>query len=405
MPNFNSDVVIEEHDLILADADGNVLAHLDQAGNLVVRQEISGAVTEILRFLGGSADLHVGTATRPGTVRVEGAAGETVVMRGNDATILAGAGGEAGDLVLEDAAFPAAGASASVDIGTAGNSGELVVHDGSGRDVFTVTAANAALYVGANGNEGDVIVRDSGGRDVIHANGSNAALYVGAEGNEGDVVVRDGAGRAAIHADANVAWLRVGVDGNEGDIEVQDGEGRRVFHLNGSNAALYVGANGNEGDVIVRDGSGTDRIHLDGNSGDIKLMGADLAEDFDGVGPIEPGSVLVAVGPDLVAPASQPLDRRVVGVASGAGSHQPALRLASRPGYPRVPVALVGRVYCRVDASPHSIAPGDLLTTSAIPGVAVRAPDGEGSSGAIFGKALARLENGEGLIPVLLMLG
>ena len=56
----------------------------------------------------------------------------------------------------------------------------------------------------------------------------------------------------------------------------------------------YVGADGNEGDLIVRNGDGTEVIHLDGGSGDILLMGADLAEEFAGSSDIEAGSVLIA---------------------------------------------------------------------------------------------------------------
>jgi hypothetical protein len=44
MPNFNSDVVIEAHDLRLVDANGDEVARLDQDGNLVVRREFAGAL-------------------------------------------------------------------------------------------------------------------------------------------------------------------------------------------------------------------------------------------------------------------------------------------------------------------------------------------------------------------------
>jgi len=133
-------------------------------------------------------------------------------------------------------------------------------------------------------------------------------------------------------------------------------------------------------------------------------MGADLAEDFDPVGAVEPGCVVVALGADQVAPAAAPLDRRVIGVASGAGDYRPALRLGNRPGVGRVPVAVAGRVYCRADAGHGAIALGDLLSTSSTPGHAMSVADPAAAAGAILGKALAPLDYGTGLIPVLLTL-
>jgi hypothetical protein len=322
-----------------------------------------------------------------------------------------------------------------VGVGSFGNGGEVNVYDSAGRNVIQLVSSNAAIYAGAAGNEGDVVVVDSDGRQVIHADGGAAALYVGAEGNEGDIIVRDGVGRQAFHLDSQYALLTVGTEGNEGDIYVRDNGGRVVFHMdggnaalyiggernegdiivrdsggrdvmhmNGDNAALYIGANGNEGDIIVRNSSGTDTIHLDGNSGDIRLMGADVAEEFASPTGVEAGSVLIATGPDEVAVSETAHDRRVIGVASGAGDMKPALRLGTRPGEERIPVAVVGRVYCKVDASAGSIGAGDLLTTSNTPGHAMRVDDPAAAAGAIVGKALAPLEAGRGLIPVVLTL-
>jgi hypothetical protein len=133
-------------------------------------------------------------------------------------------------------------------------------------------------------------------------------------------------------------------------------------------------------------------------------MGADLAEEFSSPTTVEAGSVLVATGPDVVAVSETAHDRRVVGVASGAGDLKPALRLGARPGAPRVPVSLVGRVYCKADADRGAIALGDLLTTSDTPGHAMRVDDPAAAAGAIVGKALAPLDSGRGLIPVVLTL-
>ena len=68
-------------------------------------------------------------------------------------------------------------------------------------------------------------------------------------------------------------------------------------------------------------------------------------------------------------------------------------------------VALAGRVYCNVDATETSVEPGDLLTTSATPGYAMKVTDYMRAQGAILGKAMERLEKGErGQILVLVTL-
>ena len=57
-----------------------------------------------------------------------------------------------------------------------------------------------------------------------------------------------------------------------------------------------------------------------------------------------------------------------------------------------MPVALVGKVYCKVDASYSPIEVGDLLTTSLTPGHAMKANDHVKAFGAVIGKALRRLD-------------
>lgn len=267
--------------------------------------------------------------------------------------------------------------------------------------IFGITPS-AWLSVGAAGAPGLVTIRNAAGLEVLHLDGNGGTLTIGAEGDGGRLRVRDSAGLDTIVAAGEGAVLTVGVSGSAGDLRVRDGSGRRVFDMTASNAALRIGAEGNEGDIFVTDRAGVDRIHLDGQSGDITLTGADLAEEMIAVGPVRPGEVLVSIGGEEVTAASAPFDRRVVGVVSGAGDLQPALRLGTRPGERRVPVAMVGRVYCQVDARFGGIAIGDLLTTSTTVGHAMRVDDRAAAIGAIIGKALAPLPSGTGLVPVLL---
>ena len=101
----------------------------------------------------------------------------------------------------------------------------------------------------------------------------------------------------------------------------------------------------------------------------------------------------------------QAYDKRVAGVISGAGDYKPAIVLDKRQsGSDRKPIALLGKVYCKVDASYASIEVGDLLTTSPSPGHAMKASDLSKAFGAVIGKALRPFKEGQGLIPILVSL-
>ena len=142
-------------------------------------------------------------------------------------------------------------------------------------------------------------------------------------------------------------------------------------------------------------------------TGDIRLANADCAEDFDiGAGGCsEPGTVMVLGNEGELCQSHQPYDRRVAGVISGAGDYKPGIVLDKRPSQrQRQPLALLGKVYCKVDARYGSIAIGDLLTTSATAGHAMKADEPLRSFGAVIGKALRPLEAGQALIPILVTL-
>lgn len=150
--------------------------------------------------------------------------------------------------------------------------------------------------------------------------------------------------------------------------------------------------------------------HFDGDievTGNIKLVGADCAEDFE-VGDLataEQGSVMVLDDHGGVRPSDREYDTRVAGVLSGAGSYAPALILdRHEPRGDRLPLALMGKVYCKVDATNVAVEIGDLLTTSSTPGHAMKAQDQQRAFGAVIGKALQPCRGTRGLIPILVAL-
>jgi hypothetical protein len=168
-----------------------------------------------------------------------------------------------------------------------------------------------------------------------------------------------------------------------------------------------VWASSNNTAVFAR---GTPAAYFEGDvlvTGDMVLVNqsGDLAEDFDvEAEPLnaEPGTVLVINEKGNLCASDVAYDTRVAGVVAGAGDLRPAVVLQRVPSKtPRSPIALVGKVFCKVDATFGGIVAGDLLTTSPTRGHAMKASDKPRAIGAMVGKALACLSTGSGLIPIL----
>lgn len=142
--------------------------------------------------------------------------------------------------------------------------------------------------------------------------------------------------------------------------------------------------------------------------GDILLSGADCAEQFDVVdgAAIEPGTVMVIDAAGALRCSDAAYDTKVAGVVSGAGNYRPGIILDRQDtSADRLSVALVGKVFCKVDGAYGPIGVGDLLTTSPTPGHAMRASDPQRAFGSVLGKALGSWNGGRGLIPALVVLG
>jgi hypothetical protein len=183
----------------------------------------------------------------------------------------------------------------------------------------------------------------------------------------------------------------------------QSASGDGVFGISQSGIGVH-GKGGKlagqfEGDVQI---TGTLSV-----AGDVVLTGGDCAEHFDVMQDAlcEPGTVMaIAFGGALDA-STKAYDKKVAGVVSGAGSFRPAIILDKRrPNDNRPPVALAGKVYCKVDAQYAPIEIGDILTTSDTRGHAMKASDPARSFGAVVGKALGPLGEGRGIIPILVTL-
>lgn len=177
---------------------------------------------------------------------------------------------------------------------------------------------------------------------------------------------------------------------------------------------LYISTSGNVG--IGKDP--TAKLDVNGTA-KVKVIqitgGSDVSESFnvnsaaDNALKPEPGMV-VAIDPERSGElriARTAYDRTVAGIISGAGGINPGM-VMGQEGTVAVgghPVALTGRVYCLTDATVAAVQPGDLLTTSDTPGHAMKVVEHDKAMGAIIGKAMTPLGQGEkGLVLVLVSL-
>lgn len=172
-----------------------------------------------------------------------------------------------------------------------------------------------------------------------------------------------------------------------------------VARNNGAASSLTLNNNG--GNVVIAP-QGTTSVRV------LEISGADVAERFPCSEQTEPGTVmeLDPENPGQLRISRCGYSKRVAGIVSGAGDLPAGAILGNLPGQEKnPPIAMSGRVWAKCDASNSAIEVGDLLTTSATPGHAMKAIDDSRSHGAVLGKAMTTLEAGkQGLVLVLVNL-
>jgi hypothetical protein len=274
--------------------------------------------------------------------------------------------------------------------GTASNPGEIGVFGESAQNQGvrgTSHAQNHAGMTGTNDNLAD-----------------NAGPGVFGESLKGEGV------RGVSHS-ANGRGGVVGTCDNSGPGvfgESQSGTG--VFGVSHGGAPAVTGQNDSPAGIGIFGKGGRLAGRFVGDvevTGDIQMLNADCAEDFDIAEdkPIEAGTVMIIRNEGVLHESERAYDKRVAGVVSGAGSYKAGIVLDKKESQTaRLPLALLGKVYCKVDASSSPIDVGDLLTTSCTPGHAMKASDPLKAFGAVIGKALRPLPDGKGLIPILIAL-
>lgn len=203
---------------------------------------------------------------------------------------------------------------------------------------------------------------------------------------------------------------------NAGEILLFEDGGDSTISIRGSDAA------GQSGEILFRKpGVAGTTLEIDGDYGgtsrsriivdELQIKGgADFAEYFDvnetGLA-AEPG-MLVSIDAEnagSLVVSKKAYDKKVAGVISGANGIKAGMMMGHQGTIAdgKHPVAISGRVYVKADATGAAIHPGDLLTTSDMPGFAMKAANPRKATGAIIGKAMTSLQAGQtGHVLVLL---
>ncbi|MGK6350583.1 beta strand repeat-containing protein [Parapedobacter sp. DT-150] len=246
--------------------------------------------------------------------------------------------------------------------------------------VSSGTGGFAGLFYASNpaGNGPALIAIAEGNGNGITANATNTG--------DGVEATADGTGNALY------AWTPNFSNGRAARlVNYNTANTNPVLTVEGhSNGSLALFKSGNPGTVNVARINSAGRGFFNGGT---QSSGADIAEAFDVTGAFaqyEPGDVLViAVDEDrTVEKSNAPYSTLVVGV------------YATKPGVllteehidtdisEKVPMGVVGVIPTKVCLEGGPIKRGDLLVTSSIPGVAMRADPANVGVGQVIGKAL-----------------
>ena len=323
--------------------------------------------------------------------------------------------------------------------GTSGYGGYFYSSGTSGYGAYAYTAGSGyGLYGYSVGGDGIYAASGASNEHGGYFNNSNsvglagAALYARAYNSGADGVAFWAHNDHTTSTDATAALsndgtgpLLKGFGGNGGEDEFRiNNDGTMIFYNSSHETTVIIdpeeGSGGVGGQITLYDGDGAATIQIDGDyNGDGRITtqelqitgGSDLSEQFDIRGDdvaIAPGLV-VSIDPDQpghLSVSDCAYDNKVAGIISGAGGIKPGMMMgqAGTEADGQHPVALSGRVYCWADTSGGPIQPGDLLTTSDNPGHAMRVTDHTKAIGAMLGKAMTALEDGKGLVLVLVSL-
>jgi hypothetical protein len=294
---------------------------------------------------------------------------------------------------------------------------------GNGLHFRTGMDNETRMVIGNNGRVG-IGTENPGGKLVVQGDGSSwqeGFIFVGNDGEDAGLRIYSGSTvRHHIFNDSFMnSRLRIAPAGaytsggvtvtQNGYVGIGHNQPFRQLTVDGHayvSGSLGLGSSNTTRRLVVR---GNILIESEATAEPVLELGEglDYAEGFEVsvARTIEPGTVLsIDPGnPGKLTVSYLAYDTRVAGIVAGGNGLGSGVRLGV--GQFDYDVALAGRVYCNVLASDSPIEPGDLLTTSDVPGYAMKAEDYAHAHGAILGKAMEGLDAGEkGQILVLVTL-
>ena len=262
--------------------------------------------------------------------------------------------------------------------------------EGTGTDDAVLYSANSNIsggyagYFETNGSSATVVLQQNGAGEFLEAFGPNG-------GSEEMKIYNDGA--IDIFNSNHNRTIRI----DPSETGTDDGGQITLYNAGGTTATIEIdGSYGGDGRIT------TNELQITG--------GSDLSEYFDLTDHdvIQKGMVVSIDenNPGHLKISQMAYDKKVAGIVSGANNIESGLIMSQKGTIADGEhlIALSGRVYCLADATGHPIEIGDMLTTSGVPGYAMKVTDFEKARGAVIGKAMTSLKSGKGLVLILVSL-
>lgn len=320
-------------------------------------------------------------------------------------------------LRLRDLDIESAGGLDRVELTEANNSGVLYMNHGSIGRFLEASGTTQGGFLRLYDALGGIGV----GQTTVELGSSSVGGYVRVLQDNASTGVQIN-GQNGTTAGGNILLYREAGLGLNLQASTSAGQGSLLTMYNGlGDTTVYLDADASGRSCVLQmyQTDGTPSITLDASdaAGEGRITtqvleitgGSDLSEQFEVQSPVTTPGMIVCIDPDHpgeLAVSQRAYDRTVAGVVSGAGGVKPGLLMGQHntKADGRHPVALTGRVYCLMDASTGAIEPGDLITTSDVPGHGMKVTDRIRAPGAIVGKAMTGLAHGRGLVLVLVSL-
>ncbi len=305
-------------------------------------------------------------------------------------------------------------------VSVSGNIGVNTKKPGAKLDVESTSTTQSAIFgnnTAASGNVDGVFgqVSNESGNGVLGVNQATSGYAVGVTG------ITNSSGGAGLNGFSTTSTGGIGVTGAAATSGVgvfgvnQFCSGSTCNPVAGTAALFVTGTGGTIIDGQTNSGSGgvnvfrvddTGKGYFDGGT---QTGGADFAESVavaKEVSPHEPGDLLVVdtTGKRQLKLSAEPYSTLVAGIYSTKPGVLATPHKMVETAANEIPLAIVGIVPCKVSAENGAIQPGDLLVASSTPGHAMKGTDRSRMLGAVVGKALEALNQGNGVIQVLVTL-